>query len=70
MTEQVGPPALPQYVPPPAGTHPPLDYAGYRSTALRHPLHTPINLPQRLTEVTGPVLGDRKPTELDGDLIG
>ncbi len=60
--------SLPHYAPPPAGTHPPLDYSGYRSTGLRHPLRTPINLPQRLTEVTGPVLGDRKPSALDADL--
>ncbi|MET3803360.1 protocatechuate 3,4-dioxygenase beta subunit [Nakamurella sp. UYEF19] len=56
------------YVNPPAGTHPPLDSPEYGSTALRHPLRTPIDLPQRLTEVTGPVLGDRKPGDLDADL--
>ncbi len=66
MTELTLP--LPHYVTPPPGAHPPLDYPGYRSTVLRHPLRTPIDLPQRLTEVTGPVLGDRKPTELDADL--
>lgn len=59
---------LPHYARPPAGTHPPMDHAAYGSTALRHPLHTPIDLPQRLTEVTGPVLDDRSPNESDSDL--
>lgn len=59
---------LPRYVRPPDGTHPPMDFAGYRSTALRHPLQAYIDLPQRLTEVTGPVLGDRKPGDTDADL--
>ena len=68
MNEQRSPLDLPQYVRPPLGTHPPMDYPGYRSTALRHPVHTPIDLPQRLTEVTGPVLGDRTPADSDGDL--
>src|ERR1700712_788040 len=68
MTEPSSRHVLPHYAPPPAGTHPPLDYTGYRSTALRHPLRSPIDLPQRLTEVTGPVLGDRKPSKVDADL--
>ena len=68
MNEQRSPLDLPRYVRPPLGTHPPMDYPGYRSTALRHPVHTPIDLPQRLTEVTGPVLGDRTPADSDGDL--
>ena len=59
---------LPHYAAAPPGTHPPLDYAGYGSTALRHPLLTPIDLPQRLTEITGPVLGDRKPADSDADV--
>ncbi|QNK80611.1 protocatechuate 3,4-dioxygenase subunit beta [Nakamurella sp. PAMC28650] len=59
---------LPHYPVAPVGTHPPLDSPAYRSTALRHPLRTPVDLPQRLTEITGPVLGDRKPTEIDADL--
>ena len=48
---------LPRYplVPP---VHPPMDYPGYGSTALRHPPQPLRVLPQRLTEVTGPVLGD------------
>ena len=42
----------------PRGVHPPLGYSGYRSTALRHPKQPLVMLPQRLTEVTGPLLGD------------
>ena len=58
---------LPKY-PPVEGVHPPLGSAGYRSTALRHP-HEPLQLlPQRLTEVTGPVLGEGRLGELDHDL--
>ena len=41
----------------PAGLHPPLDFNGYRSTALRHPKQPLVLLPHRLTEVTGPLLG-------------
>ena len=51
-----------------ADVHPPLDYAGYRSTALRHPKGPLIALPHRLTEVTGPVFGDGRVGELDHDL--
>ena len=49
--------ALPSYGRP-RGVHPPLDYPGYRSTGLRHPKKPLVLLPQRLTEVTGPLLGD------------
>ncbi len=35
----------------PAGVHPPLDFEGYRSTALRHPKQPLVLLPHRLTEV-------------------
>ena len=41
----------------PAGVHPPLDFEGYRSTALRPPKQPLVLLPHRLTEVTGPLLG-------------
>ena len=51
-----------------ADVHPPLDYAGYRSTALRHPKEPLTALPHRLTEVTGPVFGDGRVGELDHDL--
>jgi protocatechuate 3,4-dioxygenase beta subunit len=59
--------ALPSYARP-RGVHPPLDYPGYRSTALRHPKKPLVLLPQRLTEVTGPLLGDELITPTDGDL--
>lgn len=39
------------------GSHPPLDFAGYGSTALRHPKQPLQLLPHYLTEVTGPLLG-------------
>ncbi|HEX3714354.1 MAG TPA: protocatechuate 3,4-dioxygenase subunit beta, partial [Trebonia sp.] len=38
-----------------AGNHPPLDFAGYKSTGLRHPRQPLVLLAQRLTEVTGPL---------------
>ena len=52
----------------PAGLHPPLDFEGYRSTALRHPKQPLVLLPHRLTEVTGPLLGDDLITPTDADL--
>lgn len=58
---------LPSY-PPIPGVHPPLDSPGYRSTALRHPKEQLLVLPQRLTEVTGPLLGDGRVGDLDHDL--
>jgi protocatechuate 3,4-dioxygenase, beta subunit len=48
--------------------HPPMDFEGYRSTALRHPKEPLIALPHRLTEVTGPVFGEGRVGELDHDL--
>jgi protocatechuate 3,4-dioxygenase, beta subunit len=59
---------LPEYVRPEPGNHPPLDFAGYKSTALRHPGQPLVLLPQRLTEVTGPLLGDGLVTMGDADL--
>ncbi len=59
---------LPRYRRDPEGTHPPLDYAGYRSTALRHPQEPLIVLPHLLTEVTGPALGPGRIGEFDNDL--
>jgi protocatechuate 3,4-dioxygenase, beta subunit len=50
------------------GTHPPLDYPDYRSTAPRHPRQPLVPLPHRLTEVTGPLLGEGRVTERDHDL--
>src|SRR5438093_10369768 len=59
---------LPSYERPAAGVHPPLDFEGYRSTALRHPKQPLVLLPHRLTEVTGPLLGDSLITPTDSDL--
>ena len=53
----------------PAGTHPPLDYPPYKSTALRHPKQPLVYLPHTITEITGPALGDaRVITPADADL--
>jgi len=50
------------------GTHPPLDYAEYRSTQLRAPARPLVPLAQMLTEVTAPVFGDDRVGEGDNDL--
>jgi len=52
----------------PDGTHPEYDVADYRSTALRHPKQPLRLLPQRLTEVTGPVFGHERVRPGDDDL--
>ena len=65
MNEPVRPIA---YRPDVKGTHPPLGFAGYRSTALRHPSKPLILLPQRLTEVTGPLFGAERVQPGDDDL--
>jgi len=62
-----GPLRLPSYEAV-AGLHPPLDYPGYESTALRHPREQLVLLPQNLTEITGPLLGDTRVTAGDADL--
>src|ERR1700761_3028559 len=69
MTDVVSPGGLvlPSYERP-HGVHPPLDSAGYRSTALRHPKQPLVLLPQRLTEVTGPLLGNDLLAAADSDL--
>ncbi|MBA2416982.1 MAG: protocatechuate 3,4-dioxygenase subunit beta [Geodermatophilaceae bacterium] len=59
---------VPAYRRPAAGTHPPLNTPAYRSTALRHPTRPLILLPQRLTELTGPVLGETLLLPTDNDL--
>ena len=59
---------VPGYPPEAPGTHPPLDYPGYRSTRLRFPRQPLVPLPQRLTEVTGPLLGEGRVGERDHDL--
>lgn len=50
------------------GVHPPLYYPEYRSTVLRAPKRALVEMPQTLTEVTGPLLGDGHVSELDHDL--
>jgi protocatechuate 3,4-dioxygenase beta subunit len=60
--------ALPEYARPADGNHPPLGFPGYKSTALRHPKQPLVLLPQRLTEVTGPLLGDDLISMADADL--
>jgi protocatechuate 3,4-dioxygenase beta subunit len=52
----------------PSGTHPPLDWPAYRSTELRHPRRPLVPLPHRLTEVTGPLLGEGRVEATDHDL--
>jgi protocatechuate 3,4-dioxygenase, beta subunit len=52
----------------PPGVHPALLSPDYVSTTTRAPLRPPVDLPQRLTEVTGPVLGEGRITAADADL--
>jgi protocatechuate 3,4-dioxygenase beta subunit len=59
---------LPRYLQEPTELRTPVGYAEYRSTALRAPLRTPVDLPHRLTEITGPVLGEERVTAADADL--
>ena len=59
---------LPRYAQEPADLRTPLGHPGYRSTALRAPLRTPVDLPHRLTEITGPLLGAGRVTATDADL--
>jgi protocatechuate 3,4-dioxygenase, beta subunit len=56
------------YLREPEGAHPPLDYEGYKSTALRHPKQPLVYLPQTITEITGPQLGPVLMGESDNDL--
>ncbi|GIJ26610.1 protocatechuate 3,4-dioxygenase subunit beta [Micromonospora qiuiae] len=48
--------------------HPPLLSPGYKSTVSRAPRQPLTYLPQRLTEITGPLLGAGRLGELDHDL--
>jgi protocatechuate 3,4-dioxygenase beta subunit len=61
-------PAVPGYHREPPGTHPPLDFPAYRATRLRHPSQPLVPLPHRLTEVTGPLLGEGRGSATDHDL--
>jgi protocatechuate 3,4-dioxygenase beta subunit len=71
MTAKAGAPGgglrLPRYQPA-AGVHPPLDSPSYRSSLLRAPKRPLVPLPQRLTEVTGPLLGAERVSAADTDL--
>src|SRR4051794_41959341 len=59
---------LPRYVREDATLRTPVGFPDYKSTALRAPLRTPVDLPHRLTEITGPVLGEDRVTAADADL--
>lgn len=59
---------LPKYRRPAAPDRPQSPYPGYLSTVLRSPLRPPIELPQRLTEITGPLLGESRVGAHDHDL--
>ena len=59
---------VPGYAPEAPGTHQPLDYPDYRSTRLRFPRRPLVPLPHRLTEVTGPLLGEGRVADGDHDL--
>jgi protocatechuate 3,4-dioxygenase beta subunit len=48
--------------------HPPLLYPGYKSTVARAPSQPLVVLPQSLTELTGPLLGEGRVTAADADL--
>jgi protocatechuate 3,4-dioxygenase beta subunit len=59
---------LPHYPRPAPDQVTPVGFPEYRSTALRAPLRTPVDLPQRLTEITGPLLGEDRVRPEDADL--
>jgi len=47
---------------------PALDHPAYRSTALRHPKQPLVYLPDQVTEMTGPQLGQLRPGTIENDL--
>ena len=59
---------LPTYRSEPTEGRPPLDWPGYASTRLRHPTKPLVVLPQRLTEVTGPLFGEERVRPGESDL--
>jgi protocatechuate 3,4-dioxygenase beta subunit len=61
-------PDLAPYRRAPDGTHPPLLSPDYASTMLRAPKEPLVRIPQTLTELTGPMLGEGRLGELDHDL--
>jgi protocatechuate 3,4-dioxygenase, beta subunit len=54
--------------PEPTSVHPSLLWPPYTSTVLRAPSRPLVAMPPTTTELTGPLLGDRTPGELDHDL--
>ncbi len=56
------------YLADPPGTHPDYDSPAYKSSSLRHPAHELQLLPQRLTEITGPLFGHDRVEAGDEDL--
>ncbi len=52
----------------PRGVHPRLDSPDYRSTRLRAPRQPLVPLPQRMSEITGPLFGSDRVADSDGDL--
>jgi protocatechuate 3,4-dioxygenase beta subunit len=61
-------PGLPRYADRDPGALPPLLSPEYRSTVLRAPLNSAVDLPQRLTEVTGPLFGESAVDPAEADL--
>jgi protocatechuate 3,4-dioxygenase beta subunit len=57
-----------KYPRPSAGTHPPNDSPGYRSTILRHPKEPLVIIPHTLSELTGPVYPYGRMEASDSDL--
>lgn len=57
-----------KYPRPPAGTHPPNDSPGYRSTILRHPNEPLVVIPHTLSELTGPMYPYGRMEASDSDL--
>jgi protocatechuate 3,4-dioxygenase beta subunit len=53
---------------PPAGTHPPNNSPGYRSTILRHPKQPLVIIPHTMSELTGPVYPYGRLDANDSDL--
>ena len=56
------------YPRPAAGTHPPNDSPGYKSTILRHPKKPLVIIPHTLSELTGPVYPYGRMEAIDSDL--
>jgi protocatechuate 3,4-dioxygenase, beta subunit len=59
---------LPRYRRDDVDAHPPLLSPAYRSTVPRSPRQPLVHLPHRLTEITGPLLGEGRLGPLDHDL--